>query len=232
MENTSILLFKSFSILSMTTLETCACWWNEVITVLFMSCLLLLTNISIWPYILSRKHWWCTHITISAMSSQDENDAISALTGFSLNHVLDGLQLPAGTNLSNQLGISGIPTLSSTQIYNDKWEDEEDAIGADQGEDWEAEIDKEMMEEVDRDSTTVKKEVMSPGFQPKQKRTRIIKRLVERPKSVYELFPSYDKNKILDFTEILKGNTARKSRLGKRHYLGVYDWLHHPLHGC
>lgn len=206
--------------------------WDEVITVLFMSCLLLLTNISIWPYILSRKHWWCTHITISAMSSQDENDAISALTGFSLNHVLDGLQLPAGTNLSNQLGISGIPTLSSTQIYNDKWEDEEDAIGADQGEDWEAEIDKEMMEEVDRDSTTVKKEVMSPGFQPKQKRTRIIKRLVERPKSVYELFPSYDKNKILDFTEILKGNTARKSRLGKRHYLGVYDWLHHPLHGC
>jgi hypothetical protein len=154
------------------------------------------------------------------MSSQEENEAISALTGFSLNHVLDGLQLPAGTNLSNQLGISGIPALSSTQIYNDKWE-AEDVIGADQGEDWEAEIDKEMLEEAEHDVSLVKRELMSPGLHPKQKRTRIVKRLVERPKSVYELFPSFDKGKILDFTEILKGNTARKSRLGKRLYLGA-----------
>lgn len=156
------------------------------------------------------------------MSNQDENDAISALTGFSLNHVLDGLQLPAGTNLTNQLGISGIPTLSSSQIYKDEWDDEDDAIGADQGEDLEAEIDKEMQEEAEQDRMSVKREVMSPGLQLKQKRTRIIKRLVERPKSVYELFPSFDKDKILDFTEILKGNTTRKSRLGKRHYLGAY----------
>lgn len=153
------------------------------------------------------------------MSSKDENDAISALTGFSLNHVLDGLQLPTGTNLSNQLGISGIPTLSSTQIYSEKWEDEDGAIGAEQGEDWEAEIDKELLDEDERDGGAVKSEVMSPGLQPKQKRTRVIKRFVERPKSVYELFPSFDKGKVLDFTEILKGNTARKSRLGKRHYL-------------
>jgi transcription initiation factor TFIID subunit 1 len=156
------------------------------------------------------------------MSLQDESDVISTLTGFSLNHVLDGLQLPAGTNLSNQLGISGISTLSSTQIYNDKWEDEEEAIGADQGQDWEAEIDKEMLEEVEGERASVKREVMSPGFQPKLKRTRVIKRLVERPKSVYELFPSFDRGKILNFTEILKGNTARKSRLGKRHYLGTH----------
>jgi transcription initiation factor TFIID subunit 1 len=155
------------------------------------------------------------------MSSRDENDAISALTGFSLNHVLDGLQLPAGTNLSNQLGISGIPTLSSTQIYNEKWEEEEDVIGAEQGEDWEAEIDRELREEARRNPLAVKKEAMSPGFQPRKKRTRTIQRYVERPKSVYELFPSYSRNKILDFTEILKGNTSRKSRVIKRHYLGV-----------
>lgn len=155
------------------------------------------------------------------MASQDENDAISALTGFSLGQVLGGLQLPAGTGLTNQLGISGIPNLNSKQIYNDKWDEDDDVIGADQGEDWEAEIDKEMQNEMDQDQSTVKKEVMSPGLHPKQKRTRIIKRLVERPKSVYELFPSYEKNKILDFTEILKGNTARKSRLAKRHYVGA-----------
>ncbi|EKM84167.1 hypothetical protein AGABI1DRAFT_67440 [Agaricus bisporus var. burnettii JB137-S8] len=153
------------------------------------------------------------------MSSKDENDAISALTGFSLSHVLDGLELPAGADLSNRLGISGIPTLSSTQIYSDKWEDGEDAIGAEQGEDWEAEIDRELREEAQRNPLAVKKEAMSPGFQPRKKRTRTIQRYVERPKSVYELFPSYSKNKILDFTEILKGNTARKSRVMKRHYL-------------
>lgn len=155
------------------------------------------------------------------MSSKDENDAISALTGFSLSHVLDGLELPAGADLSNRLGISGIPTLSSTQIYSDKWEDGEDAIGAEQGEDWEAEIDRELREEAQRNPLAVKKEAMSPGFQPRKKRTRTIQRYVERPKSVYELFPSYSKNKILDFTEILKGNTARKSRVMKRHYLGA-----------
>ena len=159
------------------------------------------------------------------MSSKDENDAVSALTGFSLNHILDGLQLPTGRNLSNQLGISGIPTLNSAQIYNEKWKDDEGAIGADQGEDWEAEIDRELLDEDERNNTAVKSEAMSPGLQPKQKRTRIIKRLVERPKNVYELFPSFDKGKILDFTEILKGNTARKTRLGKRHYLGGHEGL-------
>ena len=73
---------------------------------------------------------------------QDENNIISALTGFSLDHVLTGLQLPSGENLSNQLGISGIPTLNAKQIYNDKWDDS-DIIGAEEGEDWEDEVNRE-----------------------------------------------------------------------------------------
>ncbi|PFH54856.1 hypothetical protein AMATHDRAFT_134293 [Amanita thiersii Skay4041] len=148
-------------------------------------------------------------------SVQEETDAISALTGFSLTHVLDGLSLPAGTSLSNQLGIAGIPTLSQSQIYNDKWDDE-DAVGPDQGEDWEAEIDKEMQEEEEEEEGAVKKEVYSPIGIQRQRRVRIVKKLVERPRSVYERFPTFQKNTILDFTELFKGYTAPKSRLVKR----------------
>ena len=143
---------------------------------------------------------------------QDENDAISALTGISLNQVLDGLSLPAGSGLTNQLGIAGIPSLSQGQIYNDKWDDE-DAVGPDQGEDWEAEIDKEMQEE---EEDSVKKEAESPDGLKRQRRVRIVKRLIERPRSVYERFPTYEKNSVLDFTELFKGYTAPKSRLVKR----------------
>lgn len=154
------------------------------------------------------------------MANQDEHDAISALTGFSLSHVLDGLSLPAGSGLSNQLGISGLPALNPSQIYNDKW-DEDDAVGPEQGEDWEAEIDREMQEE-EEESTTggVKQEAHSPVVHKKGKRVRVVKRLVERPKSVYERFPAFEKNRILNFSELFKGYTVRKSRLAKRPYQG------------
>lgn len=160
------------------------------------------------------------------MSTQDENDAISALTGFSLNHLLDGLSLPAGSGLANQLGISGIPSLNPGQIYSDKW-DEEGAVGADQGEDWEDEIDREMQEEEESDDAPVKQEVHSPGIRQKQKRVRIVKKLVERPKSVYERFPAFEKDKVLDFSELFKGYTVRKSRLVKRPFHGQH--LHYNL---
>ncbi|KAM6498495.1 TAF1 transcription initiation factor TFIID subunit TAF1 [Amanita muscaria] len=149
------------------------------------------------------------------MSAQEENDAISALTGISLNKVLDVLSLPAGAGLSNQLGIGGIPSLTTNQIYNEKWDDE-GAVGLDQGEDFEAEIDREMQEEEEEEEETIKKEAESPGGLKKQRRVRIVKRLVERPKSVYERFPTFDRTKILDFTELFKGYTASKSRLVKR----------------
>ncbi|KAF5368463.1 hypothetical protein D9758_002319 [Tetrapyrgos nigripes] len=149
------------------------------------------------------------------MSNQEEKDAIGALTGFSLQNILGDLSLPAGANLSNHLGISGIPSLSSSQIYSDRWDD---AVGADQGEDWEDEIDKEM--EAERAANTdVKEEQRSPAaLKQKQKRVKVVKRLVERPKSVYERFPAFEKDKILDFSELFKGYTVRKSRLGKRPY--------------
>ncbi|KAF9076054.1 atypical/TAF1 protein kinase [Rhodocollybia butyracea] len=147
------------------------------------------------------------------MSGNEENDAISALTGFSLGSILGDLNVPSGA-LNNQLGISGIPALSSNLIYNDKYEDA-DAVGLDQGDDWEDQIDMEMAQEGD---DVVKMEVDSPALRYKQRRTRIVKRLVERPKTVYERFPAFEKDKVLDFSELFKGYTVRKSRLGKRQF--------------
>ncbi|KAK7059188.1 hypothetical protein VNI00_001815 [Paramarasmius palmivorus] len=145
----------------------------------------------------------------------EENDAISALTGLSLNNILGDLSIPTA-GLSNRLGLSGTQAFSSSQIYNDNFDDE-DAVGADQGEDWEDEIDKEMAAEEGMDAVGIKAEPVSPGaIKQKQKRVRVVRRRVERPKSVYERFPAFEKDRILDFSELFKGYTVQKSRIGKR----------------
>jgi transcription initiation factor TFIID subunit 1, fungi type len=137
------------------------------------------------------------------------------LTGFSLDHLLTDLSLPSA-GLSNKLGISGIPTLSSSQIYNDKWDQEDGAVGAGEGEDFEDEVDRELKEEEEEEEEPVKMEVVSPMAPPKQQRVRVVRRLVERPKTVYERFPSYEKNKVLDFTELFRGFAVNKSRVVRR----------------
>ncbi len=141
-----------------------------------------------------------------------QDDAVSALTGFSLDHVLSDLSIPS-TGLSNKLGISGIPTLSSSQIYNEKWKDD-GAVGAGEGEDFEDEVDRELKEEEEEEP--VKMEFMSPVAPFKQRRVRVVRRLVERPKTVYERFPAFEKNKVLDFTELFQGFAVKKSRVVKR----------------
>ena len=134
-----------------------------------------------------------------------------------MSNVLSGLDLPTCPGLSNQLGISGVPTLSAKQIYNDKWDEDEDvAVGPGEGQDWEDEVDRELAEEEDEHGGHVKMEVESPQVGHKKKRTRIVRRLVERPKTVYERFPTFEKDKILDFTELFKGVTIHKSRVLKR----------------
>ncbi|KAH8990178.1 TAF1 transcription initiation factor TFIID subunit TAF1 [Lactarius hatsudake] len=143
-----------------------------------------------------------------------KDDAVSALTGFSLDHILSDLSLPSA-GLSNRLGISGIPTLSSSQIYNDKWDRDDGAVGAGEGEDFEDEVDRELKEEEEEEGP-VKMEIMSPEAPPKHRRVRIVRRLVERPKTVYERFPSFEKDKVLDFTELFQGFAVKKSRVVKR----------------
>ena len=132
--------------------------------------------------------------------------------------MLSGLQLPSGDGLSNKLGIAGLPSLSSKQIYNDSWDD--DAIGAEQGQDWEDEVDRELEHEDLTQEMHVKEEVYSPVAIKKEKRVKTVRRLVERPKTVYERFPSFERGKVLDFTELFKGYTVKKSRIGKRVFQG------------
>ncbi|OCH96444.1 atypical/TAF1 protein kinase [Obba rivulosa] len=149
------------------------------------------------------------------MSAPQEDDVIATLTGFSLDNVLSGLDLPTGPGLSNQLGISGLPSFSAQQIYSEKWDDP-DAVGPGEGEDWEDEVDKELKEESD-DETAVKMEDESPKhIAKKEMRKKVIRRLVERPKTVHERFPSFEKDKVLNFTELFRGVTVQKSHVSKR----------------
>lgn len=139
--------------------------------------------------------------------------------------MLSGLDLPTGPGLSNQLGISGVPALSAKQIYNDRWDgEEEEAVGPGEGEDWEDEVDRELAEEDSDPEEQVKMEIQSPVHMgPREKRKRVIRRLVERPKTVYERFPTFEKDKMLDFTELFKGVTVHKSRISKRPFTGECD---------
>ncbi|KAF8140452.1 TAF1 transcription initiation factor TFIID subunit TAF1 [Boletus edulis] len=56
----------------------------------------------------------------------------------------------------------------------------------------------------------------------KEKRVRIVKRLIERPRTVYERFPGFEKDRVLDFSDLFKGYTAKKSRITKRFLTSIY----------
>ena len=142
------------------------------------------------------------------------------MTGFSIDHILSDLSLPAGQGLSNQLGITGIPSLSSKQIYSEDWDDD-DVIGAEQGQDWEDEVNRELEnEELPPDEPVVKTEVQSPDTF-RRKKVKVVRRWVERPKTVFERFPAFEQGRVLDFTELFKGQVVKKSRISKRLLQGL-----------
>ena len=95
-------------------------------------------------------------------------------------------------------------------------------MGPGEGEDWEDEVDRELEAEGSDEGGQVKMEVESPQqVGPKERRKRIVRRLVERPKTVYERFPTFEKNKVLNFTELFKGYTTHRSRVSKRPFQGM-----------
>ncbi|KAJ7899019.1 TAF1 transcription initiation factor TFIID subunit TAF1 [Mycena leptocephala] len=130
------------------------------------------------------------------MSTQEENEVVSAQTGFALTNILGDL-VPSSASLKNRLVLDGTSPLNSDQIYGDKWDGQEDV---------------EMAEEDDDDVSPVQ---FTGAFKP-ERSVKIIKQRVERPKSVYELFPTFDTTKILDFTELFKGSTLQRPRVSKR----------------
>jgi hypothetical protein len=150
----------------------------------------------------------------------------SALTGFGLDSVLGSLDLPSGTGLSSQLGIGGVRNIA------EQWDDD-GAVGRGEGDDWEDEITAELANE---DTTTTPafpdtgmgivkaEEPIFDGamlFPMKERRVRVVRRLVERPKTVYERFPGFEKDRSLAFTEMFQGHATMKSRVSKRPFHGV-----------
>jgi len=130
------------------------------------------------------------------------------------------LSLPSGSGLTGRLGISRVPNLSSDEIYNDKWDDDDGAVGHGAGKDYEDEVDAELQDDqVDFDVKMEEEDVLQEDRPPKRMKT--VTRLVERPKTVYERFPTFEKGKVLDFTELLKGVSIHKSRISKRPFHGT-----------
>jgi len=131
------------------------------------------------------------------------------------------LSLPSGSGLAGRLGISRVPNLSSDEIYNDQWDEDDGAVGHGAGKDYEDEVDAELQDnQEDFDVKMEEEDVLEEERPPKRMKT--VTRLVERPKTVYERFPTFEKGKVLDFTELLKGVSIHKSRISKRPFHGTY----------
>jgi len=131
------------------------------------------------------------------------------------------LSLPSSSNLAGRLGISGLPNLSSNEVYNDQWDDDDDgAVGRGTGKDYEDEVDAELQnDQEDFDVKMEEEDVLEEERPPKRMKT--VTRLVERPKTVYERFPTFEKGEVLAFTELLKGVSIHKTRISKRPFHGM-----------
>ena len=131
------------------------------------------------------------------------------------------MSLPSSSNLAGRLGISGLPNLSSNEVYNDQWDDDDDgAVGRGTGKDYEDEVDAELQnDQEDFDVKMEEEDVLDEERPPK--RMKAVARLVERPKTVYERFPTFEKGEVLAFTELLKGVSIHKTRISKRPFHGM-----------
>ncbi|KAH7107045.1 hypothetical protein BKA62DRAFT_685859 [Auriculariales sp. MPI-PUGE-AT-0066] len=153
--------------------------------------------------------------------ADDTRGALDALTGFDLSGVLEELgESSSGLDQMN-LGFGrGSNALSRKQIYkdNDNSDDDADVVHMDTGRDWEVEVDQEL--ERDEPQPFAPMRPLSAPQQPapppqgtKRKKTIIVRRPVERQKSVYELYPDFEHNGVLQFTKLFRTAPAYKSRL-------------------
>lgn len=170
------------------------------------------------------------------MPSNQEDLAIGSLTSFSLDHILSGLDIPT-QGLSNQLGLTGLSGFSSSQIYSEKWDDGDGFVGRGEGDDFEDEVTRELGEEgSDAEMQDVKMEAVSPILEnemlldevtpppakkrrksvdgrKKAKKAAAVAQVVEKPQDVYDLFPSFRKDQILEFSELFKSRQVKRQRV-------------------
>ena len=164
---------------------------------------------------------------------QEESDALADIAGLDLGGVLremgetsDGLDALLG-------GVRGTGVLSRKQIYKDDddegGDDDGEYIGMERGDDWEDEVDKE----IERDDPQPRGPMQAlqlvshqqaQAQQPqgtKRKKRIIVRRAVERQKSVYELYPDFEHNGVLQFTKLFHSAPGYKSRIsGDRNFQG------------
>ncbi|EJD52150.1 hypothetical protein AURDEDRAFT_181675 [Auricularia subglabra TFB-10046 SS5] len=161
------------------------------------------------------------------MSAQDEISAVSSLTGLGLGGLLAELGVDAEG--LERVGFGNKTALSAKEIYKDDSEEdgEEEHIGMDQGRDWEDEIDREIAREEPQQPRLQPPPLPGPGEvvapkskalvpADKKKKTMIVRKEIERPKTVYELYPAFERDGVLDFSELFKGFAVTKSRVSKR----------------
>ncbi|KAJ7593545.1 TAF1 transcription initiation factor TFIID subunit TAF1 [Mycena floridula] len=149
------------------------------------------------------------------MAFEHGSTAISAFAGISSNISLEDVSLPGPSNFYKRGGTSGNSSLTSRQFNQDQCKD----VGRGLGQDWEDRIDQEIVPETDvfRDEREEDENHVPGRHRRKPKRIRVVKRLVERPKTVDERFLPSEQDDLPGFSELPKGHTDQKSSLlGKR----------------
>ncbi|KAG8862822.1 hypothetical protein FRB96_000832 [Tulasnella sp. 330] len=76
---------------------------------------------------------------------EDDDFNPTALSGLGLDSILADLELPSSSSLGNQLGLTGLSSFTSGRIFSGFAED--GAIGVGEGDDFEDEVDQEIMDE-------------------------------------------------------------------------------------
>lgn len=76
---------------------------------------------------------------------EDDDFNPTTLSGLGLDSILADLELPSSSSLGNQLGLTGLSSFTSGRIFSGFAED--GAIGVGEGDDFEDEVDQEIMDE-------------------------------------------------------------------------------------
>jgi transcription initiation factor TFIID subunit 1, fungi type len=142
------------------------------------------------------------------------------LSSFGLNQYLAGAGLPTGAKVyADSLGFSGLVTNATTKLHDpDSSEASITPVLAATGIDLEDALEGDPLELGAEVEETERVEELV--IQRKPRRKKIKTRMVERPKKVYERYPSFRPGRALDFSDLFKGFINRKSRVSKRPFHG------------
>jgi hypothetical protein len=166
----------------------------------------------------------------------EEEDIFRSFNFLGVDDIFRSEGVNATADDINQLGLTGlgVPDFS-------KWSGGEGAIGAGEGEDLEDEVDLEIKDEVETpplfsgdedpwNSSAKRKNDAEEGPRKKRRKRKIretsttAQPSVEKKLDLFkDIYPSYRKDAILDFTELFRDKVIRKPRLKVRPIQGKFD---------